>query len=264
MVAYREWVPAGSRSFLLAGTLTDRTQAELLHEPRLFAETGAASRVARAAVPVLADLGYRLVRIKISAQDGATLQIMAERPDGSMSVEDCERVSFALSPVLDLEDPVPQAYRLEISSPGIDRPLVRVSDFERAVGFEARIEMSGLIEGRKRFRGLIEAVGAGAVHLRRDDAKAEEPALVSLPLAQIGEARLVLTEDLIRETLRAAKGKGAQDEDEDADAPVEAPAPRRAAPKPPQKPKPVLPAGVHPKAKRNPAGKKSPPKSKAR
>src|SRR5579863_7711751 len=110
---------------------------DALDEPRLLGENGTARRVGAIVAPVLRDLGLRLVRVKISAAEGSTVQIMAERPDGSMTVEDCEQASVALSSVLDLEDPISQAYRLEISSPGIDRPLVRVSDFERAVGHEA-------------------------------------------------------------------------------------------------------------------------------
>ncbi len=173
-------------------------------------ESGVAARVAHIAAPVLFDLGFRLVRIKILAQGGTTLQIMAERPDGTMSVDDCEKVSQALSPVLDVEDPVKQAYRLEISSPGIDRPLVRVSDFNRAIGNEARIEMniSHESDGRKRFRGIIGAIeGEAQTHLRlaRTDAKPGESLDVLLPLRDIGEARLVLTEDLIRAALKAAK-----------------------------------------------------------
>ncbi len=180
-----------------------------LTEPRFTTETGVAARIATIAAPVLADLGFRLVRVKISGQDGMTVQIMAERPDGSMSIDDCEAVSQALSPVLDVEDPIESGYRLEISSPGIDRPLVRVSDFDRARGHEARIEMAALIDGRKRFRGVIEdregEAGEARVRIRRTDAKAQEPAEVSLKLADIAEARLVLTEALIRQTLRNAK-----------------------------------------------------------
>jgi ribosome maturation factor RimP len=181
----------------------------VLDEPRLIEETGAASRIAHLAQPVLAGLGYRLVRVKLSAQAGTTVQIMAERPDGSMNVDDCEIVSAALSPVLDIEDPVKTAYRLEISSPGLDRPLVRVSDFRRALAQEARIEMNNLIGGRKRFRGLIGDVegdgGNAVVTLDRDDAKPGETARAVLPLRDIAEARLVLTEVLIRQSLRAAK-----------------------------------------------------------
>lgn len=187
---------------------TTETQ-NVLDEPRLIEETGVASRIAHLAQPVLAGLGYRLVRVKLSAQAGTTVQIMAERPDGSMNVDDCEIVSAALSPVLDIEDPVKTAYRLEISSPGLDRPLVRVSDFRRALAQEARIEMNNLIGGRKRFRGLIGDVeGDGrspVVTLDRDDAKPGETARAVLPLHDIAEARLVLTEALIRQSLRAAK-----------------------------------------------------------
>ncbi len=182
-----------------------------LDEPRLIEETGLAARVARIAQPVLAGLGYRLVRVKLSAQAGTTVQIMAERPDGSMNIDDCEIVNAALSPVLDIEEPVKTAYRLEISSPGLDRPLVRVSDFRRALAQEARIEMNGLIGGRKRFRGLIGTVeGEGKdarVALDRDDAKPGEATRAMLPLHDIAEARLVLTEALIRQSLRAAKAE---------------------------------------------------------
>jgi len=184
--------------------------AEGLDEPRLINEFGVAQRVGRIAAPVLRDLGLRLVRVKISATAGSTVQIMAERPDGSMTIEDCENASNALSPVFDLEDPVTQAYRLEISSPGIDRPLVRRSDFERAVGHEARIEMAVAVENRKRYRGLIEAVtetdGVAQARIRIPaDEKRLEDAFVDLPIADMAEARLVLTEALIRATLRKEK-----------------------------------------------------------
>lgn len=184
--------------------------AEGLDEPRLINEFGVAQRVGRIAAPVLRDLGLRLVRVKISATAGSTVQIMAERPDGSMTIEDCENASNALSPVFDLEDPVTQAYRLEISSPGIDRPLVRRSDFERAVGHEARVEMAVAVENRKRYRGLIEAVtetdGVAQARIRIPaDEKRLEDAFVDLPIADMAEARLVLTEALIRATLRKEK-----------------------------------------------------------
>jgi ribosome maturation factor RimP len=179
-----------------------------LDEPRLIEDAGAALRVGRIAAPVLRDLGLRLVRVKISAADGARVQIMAERPDGAMSIDDCERASTALSPVFDVEDVMSQAYRLELSSPGIDRPLVRQSDFARAVGCEARIEMATAVDGRKRFRGLIESVahgpdGPAARLLVTADDKSQTR--VDLPIRAIGEARLVLTEDLIRTALRREK-----------------------------------------------------------
>jgi ribosome maturation factor RimP len=176
-----------------------------LDEARLILDNGAARRVGQIAAPVLRDLGMRLVRVKISGADGATVQIMAERPDGSMTIEDCEMASGALSPVFDLEDPVSQAYRLEISSPGIDRPLVRVSDFERVIGHEARIEMAIPVGTRKRFRGALEAVDGANASLRLPGEEAGEGALVSLPIKDMAEARLVLTEELIRATLRREK-----------------------------------------------------------
>src|SRR5690348_5479724 len=123
------------------------------NDPRLVAEPGLPARVAAIAEPVLEGLGYRLVRVKVSGADGGTVQIMAERPDGSMTVEDCENASRALSPVLDVADPVDGAYRLEISSPGMDRPLVRRSDFERHAGHLVKIEMDVPHDGRRRFRG---------------------------------------------------------------------------------------------------------------
>jgi len=188
---------------------TQETPADALDEPRLLAESGLARRVGAIVAPALRDLGLRLVRVKISAADGTTVQIMAERPDGSMTVDDCERASIAVSPVLDLEDPVSRAYRLEISSPGIDRPLVRASDFRRAVGHEARIEMAVAVGARKRFRGLIEGLqGSGptmAARLRlaaKDDGEGD---LVNLPVSDMDEARLALTEDLIRAALRREK-----------------------------------------------------------
>src|SRR3712207_6700809 len=119
---------------------------------RLITETGVAARVAAIVEPVIEDLGFRLVRVKVSGLNGCTVQIMAERPDGGRSVEDCETVRRAVSPVLDLENPIERAYHLEISSPGIDRPLVRSGDFERWVGHGAKIEMGTPVDGRKRFR----------------------------------------------------------------------------------------------------------------
>jgi ribosome maturation factor RimP len=182
---------------------------EGLDEARVITDSGLAQRIGRVAEPVLREFGLRLVRVKISAGPGGTVQIMAERPDGTMSIEDCERASTDLSPTLDAEDLFAQAYRLEVSSPGIDRPLVRESDFRRAIGFEARIEMAVPVGGRKRFRGMLEAVDAidGKVHARVQLPGDERAAAASidLPLADMAEARLVLTDDLIRSTLRREK-----------------------------------------------------------
>jgi ribosome maturation factor RimP len=181
------------------------TDSELLAEPRLVVEPGAAARVSAVAGPVLEGMGYRLVRIRISGEAGCTVQIMAERPDGSMQVEDCEAISRALSPVLDVADPIDRAYRLEISSPGIDRPLVRRSDFERYVGHLVKIDMAVAHDGRKRFRGTLGAVEGDRVHLRRDDAKAGADIDVLLTMEDIGEARLVLTDELIAQSMRRGK-----------------------------------------------------------
>jgi ribosome maturation factor RimP len=201
-----------------------------LDEPRILTETGVAARVAAIAAPVLADLGFRLVRVRLSGRDGGTLQIMAERPDGTMNVEGCEAASRALSPVLDIEDPVEGAYNLELSSPGIDRPLVRVSDFVRWAGHLARIEMERAVDGRKRFRGTLAGVDGEAAKLIRDDAKEGEPAEVLLPIADMAEARLVLTDALVAEALRRAKHAGDEPAAEAAE--EESSQPESPAPKP--------------------------------
>jgi ribosome maturation factor RimP len=174
-------------------------------EPRLVVETGLAARVAATASPVLEGLGYRLVRVRVSGSEGCTVQIMAERPDGSMNVEDCEQVSRALSPVLDVADLIDRAYRLEISSPGLDRPLVRRSDFERNAGQVVKIEMASPFEGRRRFRGTILGLEGDHARLRRDDAKDGEPIDVTLPIGEMEEAKLVLTDALIAQSLRRGK-----------------------------------------------------------
>ena len=176
-----------------------------LAEPRLITEQGMAARVAALATPVLTGLGYRLVRVRVSATSGCTVQIMAERPDGTMLIEDCEAASRALSPVFDVEDPIDREYRLEVSSPGIDRPLVRRSDFERHAGHEMKVEMAVAREGRKRFRGVLLGVEGEAARLRRKDAAEGEETDVLLPIADMAEARLVLTDALIRESLRRDK-----------------------------------------------------------
>src|SRR4029077_6260169 len=138
-------------------------------EPRLITEPGRAARVAVLAEPVLARLGYRLVRVRISGFAGGTVQIMAERPDGTMNIDDCEAASRALSPVFDVADPIEGSYRLEISSPGIDRPLVRRSDFDRYAGHVALIEMQVPIDGRKRFRGELHGADGECARLRCEE-----------------------------------------------------------------------------------------------
>lgn len=176
-------------------------------EPRLIVEEGIAARVAALAEPVLLGIGYRLVRVRVSGLDGCTVQIMAERPDGSMAVDDCETVSRALSPVLDVAEPIERAYRLEVSSPGMDRPLVRRSDFERFAGHQIKIELSAPIAGRRRFRGLLLGVDGEAARIRPDDAAAGEANEVALPIEDMTEAKLILTEALIAQSLRRGKAQ---------------------------------------------------------
>ncbi len=181
-----------------------RKAANNATEPRLITEPGLPARVATIAEPVIEGLGYRLVRVRVSNAEGCTVQIMAERPDGTMAVEDCETVSRALSPVLDMADPINRAYRLEISSPGIDRPLVRRSDFDRYAGNVVKIETEMPIDGRKRFRGLLIGAEGEAARIRRDDVEAGDTEIL-LPIDNMNEARLVLTDELVTQALRREK-----------------------------------------------------------
>ncbi|MGA7386384.1 MAG: ribosome maturation factor RimP [Pseudolabrys sp.] len=174
-------------------------------EPRLIIEPGLPARVATIVEPVIEQLGYRLVRVRVSAAEGCTVQIMAERPDGSMTVEDCETISRALSPVLDMADPIDRTYRLEISSPGIDRPLVRKSDFDRYARHLVKIEMEIPVNGRRRFRGELVGTEGETARIRRDDAAEGEEAEVLLPIEEMCEAKLVLTDELVTEALRREK-----------------------------------------------------------
>jgi len=187
--------------------MVDTIEALDVTEPRLIIEQGTAARVAAIATPVLAGMGYRVVRVRVSGSSSCTVQIMAERPNGTMSIADCEAASRALSPVLDAEDPIERAYRLEVSSPGIDRPLVRRSDFERHAGHEVKIEMTIPLEGRRRFRGILLGVEGEAARIRRSDAAEGEPNDVTLAIADMTEARLVLTDALITEALRRSKAE---------------------------------------------------------
>jgi ribosome maturation factor RimP len=178
---------------------------------RFIVETGLAARVAGIVEPSIVDLGYRLVRVQISGRDGQTLQIMAERADGTMTVEDCEAISRHLSPLLDASDVVKGSYRLEISSPGIDRPLVRPSDFEDWAGHEAKIELTTPVDGRRRFRGVLEGFEAGEVRIDCDLGPPAGRQVLGLPVGLVGEARLVMTDELIRDSLRRAKKGGGED-----------------------------------------------------
>src|SRR5687768_1475498 len=187
--------------------MTEDTDIQDALEPRLIIEPGLAARVAAVAEPVLVGLGYRLVRVRVSSLSGCTVQIMAERPDGSMTIEDCEAVSRALSPVLDVADPMDRAYRLEISSPGIDRPLVRRSDFQRNVGSHVKIEMTVAVDGRRRFRGLLLGTEGDAARIQRDDPAAGEAAEVLLPIEDMEEAKVMLSDDVIAQSLKRGKAE---------------------------------------------------------
>ena len=185
--------------------MSEVTNADNTNEPRLIVETGLDQRVAAIIEPVIVGMGFRLVRVRLLNQNGLTLQVMAERNDGTMTVQDCEEVSTAISPVLDVEDPVDKAYHLEVSSPGIDRPMVRKSDFVRWVGHIVKCETSILVDNRKRFRGKIADVNDDGFTIERDQvAYGEEPKVI-IPFSTLAEAKLILTDDLIRDALRADK-----------------------------------------------------------
>jgi ribosome maturation factor RimP len=163
-------------------------------DQRLTRETGPALRVAVLAAPVLEGMGFRLVRVRMF---GSTLQIMAERPDGSFTIDDCETFSRAFSPMLDVADIISARYQLEVSSPGIDRPLVRAQDFEDWAGHDAKIEMTVPQAGRKRFRGVLEGYHEGEVRLYIDNPEGGDKLLIGLPFADIHDAVLVLTDELM-------------------------------------------------------------------
>ena len=178
-------------------------------EPRIAREKGAALTVAQIVEPVVEDLGFRLVRVRVSGTGNVVLQIMAERPDGTISVDDCARLSRAISPVLDVEDPVKGKYTLEVSSPGIDRPLVRPSDFERWAGHLAKIELAEPLAGRRRFKGVLEGFSDGEVRIFiRPPDGAGDDVLVGLALERISEARLVMTDALFEAHRKATDETG--------------------------------------------------------
>lgn len=199
------------------------TTGEGIGDDRIIRESGMDARVASIIQPVLRAIGFRLVRVRLSGQNGLTLQIMAEREDGTMTVEDCEEVSRAVSPALDVDDPIDKAYHLEVSSPGIDRPLVRKSDFATWTGHLVKMETSILVADRKRFRGKIASADEDGVVIERDQAAYGEEPSVRVPFEAIAEARLILTDDLIRDALskdnkarkEARKRRGEPDDDQE-------------------------------------------------
>lgn len=206
----------------IANDQDQASPAENADTTRFLRETGIAAEIAAVVEPVLADLGFRLVRVKIQG-DGRDriVQLMAERPDGSITVDDCEAISKGISPVLDVADPISGAYRLEVSSPGIDRPLVRPSDFEDWAGHEAKIELKEPVDGRKRFKGILEGFEDGEIRIKADTGEQGIQHL-GLPVHLISDAKLVLTDELIREALQRAKerhstrpGDGAELDEDD-------------------------------------------------
>ncbi len=162
----------------------------------LPSHTGLEARIAASIAPTLADMGYELVRVAVLGRDRPTVQVMADRADGALiSVADCEAITHAIGAVLDVEDPIPGAWTLEVSSAGIDRPLTRVKDWNRFAGHLARAETAMPVDGRKRFSGIVLGADETAARLRLDDGTE-----VSLPLADLRRARLVLTDALIAAT----------------------------------------------------------------
>ncbi len=191
-------------------TASANTEGTALAAPaeRFVRETGSAAELAALVEPVLEDMGFRLVRVAMSKRDGGTIQIMADKAGGAINVDDCAKISRRLSPLLDAHDPVEGRYFLEVSSPGIDRILVRPSDFEDWAGFETKVELKELIDGRKRFRGVLEGYENGEMLLQVQLDEEGEPQTIGLPVALIQDAKLVLTDELIRASLTKAKTAG--------------------------------------------------------
>jgi ribosome maturation factor RimP len=176
----------------------------------LIAKTGMDSRLAEILTPVIEDMGFELVRIRLMGGNTPTLQIMAERPEGGIEVDECARISTAVSAVLDVEDPIVEAYTLEVSSPGIDRPLTRLKDFETFEGYEAKIETMDAIDNRRRFKGVLAGVEGDEVLLNLDENG--ETVTIGLQFDLLSDAKLVLTDELIKEMLRQRKDAGIIDD----------------------------------------------------
>ena len=172
----------------------------------LIAKTAIDRRLAEILIPVIEDLGFELVRLRLQGGKTATLQIMADRPEGGINVDDCADISVAVSATLDVEDPIEENYHLEVSSPGIDRPLTRLKDFASFEGYEARLETNQPIDGRKRFKGVLAGVEGEEVLLNIEEAGEEQT--IGLNFDWLSDAKLVLTDELIKEMLRQKKDAG--------------------------------------------------------
>jgi len=177
----------------------------------LVAKTSIDQRLAAILTPVVEGMGFELVRVRLMSGRHKTLQIMADRPEGGIGVDECGEISTAISATLDVEDPIDDAYTLEVSSPGIDRPLTRLKDFEAWEGYEAKIETTELIDGRRRFRGTLQGVEDGEV-LIEVEAEGQGRVTIGLPFDWLTDAKLMLTDDLIRDVLKARKDAGVIDE----------------------------------------------------
>jgi ribosome maturation factor RimP len=176
----------------------------------LIAKAAIDRRIAGIITPVIEGMGFELVRVRLMGGKTKTLQIMAERPDGRIEVDDCAEISTAVSATLDVEDPLEDAYTLEVSSPGIDRPLTRLKDFEVWEGYEAKIETAEMIDGRRRFKGILQGVEGDEVLIEIEGEGT--PVTIGLKFEWLTDAKLVLTDDLIREMLRQRKAAGIVDE----------------------------------------------------
>ena len=172
----------------------------------LVAKTAMDRRLAEILSPVVEGLGFELVRVRLMGGQTKTLQIMAERPDGGIEVDECAQISTAVSAVLDVEDPLEEAYTLEVSSPGIDRPLTRFKDFDIWEGYDAKLETAELIDGRRRFRGILAGTEEDEVLIQIEEGT------IGLKFDWLSDAKLVLTDDLIKEMLRQRKAAGIVDE----------------------------------------------------
>ncbi|ARE40657.1 hypothetical protein RGUI_2516 [Rhodovulum sp. P5] len=177
----------------------------------LIAKTAIDRRLAEILTPVIEGMGFELVRVRLMGGKTKTLQVMAERPEGGIEVDDCAEISIAISAVMDVEDPIEDAYTLEVSSPGIDRPLTRLKDFETWDGYEAKLETAELIDGRRRFKGVLAGVEGNEVLIEIDGPEGE-PITIGLDYEWLSDAKLVLTDELIRDMLRARKDAGVVDE----------------------------------------------------
>lgn len=175
----------------------------------LIAKTAIDQRLAALLTPTMEDLGYELVRIRLMSGKTRILQIMADRPEGGINVDDCAKISTAVSAVLDVEDPIEDNYTLEVSSPGIDRPLTRLKDFDMWNGYEARVETTELIDGRRRFKGMIAGTEGDEVLITLDEGG--EEVTIGLQFEWLSDAKLILTDELIAEMLRQRKESGAFD-----------------------------------------------------